>query len=232
VLLFLVAALLASCAKTWGVTFDGNVEPFPDDAIAHGVLTADSADSYAYTRSGPVLAVTGLPTNASSNLRHLFWPAAAPSAADGQSCATWTEPTDPGNLQQGAALRVLTDADGNVLRAVTVTKNIFYGVWWVFNVAVWDTTLEEPRTGIAQVDMVTVVGGQPYPWHLCARTVGAVLTMKVWAGDDPEPAWGDDSHGGSVTLPPEWVYPGKAGWYIGHLEPGGRASFTNLRTWA
>lgn len=223
--------LLIGCDKRWVVTVDVGARALPKDAIAHALLTPDGDDSYAYRRSGPDLRVTPLPTNTSSNLRNLFWPASAPSTTDGGSCSTWTSQSDGTYIQQGTALRVRTDADGDVARAITVTKNIAYGVIWVFNVALWDTSKSTPRTGIAQVNLKAVAAGKPYPWHLCARAIGTTVTLKVWVGDEPEPEWGDLSHGGSTTVPQEWVYPGMAGWYIGHLPPGGFAAFSDLETW-
>lgn len=69
------------------------------------------------------------------------------------------------------------------------------------------------------------------PWHVCVRTIGIALDLEVWRADEPEPAWGETSHAGSVTLPENAVYPGATGWYIGHLSAGARAEFTDLRTW-
>jgi hypothetical protein len=226
-----LAVLMIACDKRWVVSLDHGTAALPDDAIAHALLTSDGDDSYVYEGSGPELRVSAPSTNSSSNLRNLFWPASAPSATDGGSCSTWAGETDDTYIQQGTALRVQTDADGKVMRAVTVTKNIAYGVIWVFNVTLWDTSSRSPRTGVAQVNLKAIVAGKPFPWHLCARAIGTAVTLKVWAGDEPEPEWGDLSHGGSATLPSEWVYPGKAGWYIGHLPPGGFASFSNLETW-
>ena len=149
---------------------------------------------------------------------------------DGQSCATWSAQPEKGNTQQGAALRITTNSTG-VSRAITVTKNIMFGATWMFNVHVWDTSKRPANTGIGSADMRSVVRGKPLPWHLCARTRNNLLEMKVWTGSEPEPPWEDGSHTRSFRLASDWVYPGRTGWYIGHVPPGGSAGFTNLKTW-
>ena len=54
----------------------------------------------------------------------------------------------------------------------------------------------------------------------------------MWTASDAfEPAWGDPTHGGSVQLPAGWSAPGKAGWFIGHIQPNNTAVFTNLATY-
>jgi hypothetical protein len=221
--------LVASCDPSWVVRSDVDPVTIEDNGIAHVVLTPDGDDSYLYARSGPDLRVSADPSNAAGNLRTVFWRASAPSVTDGQSCATWTAQTEGRNVQQGAALRVSTD-DAGVTRAVTVTKNIYMRFNAMFNFHVWDTGTFPQSTRVGRVDMAAAVANKPFPWHLCARTTGAVLTMKVWAGDGPEPEWGDASHSASVTLPPEWVYPGTTGWYIGHVPPDGFAAFTDLES--
>jgi hypothetical protein len=225
----LFALLLPACARTWTVTYDGNRGDV-DRTMVQATVTPDGSDRYLIESSGVQVHAAAPRTNTGGNHRAVFWPEASPPVTDGQSCATWTAQSDPRRVQQGAALRIATDEAGRT-RAVTVTKNIWFGITWTFNFHVWDTSRHPPGAQIGNVDMGAVVGGQPLPWHLCARTVGRTLEMKVWTGTEPEPRWGDRSHGGAVTLPDEWVYPGKAGWYIGHLAPGGFADFSNLRTW-
>src|SRR5262249_62418260 len=66
------------------------------------------------------------------------------------------------------------------------------------------------------------------PRDLCARAVGGTVTFEAWVDGQPQPAWGDSSHGGTVSLPGGWVYPGQPGFYIGHLQPGDQAMFSEL----
>ncbi len=226
-----VAASFAAAACVTHVpqlTYDGSGDP----AQRTVVLTPDGFDTYTLTSGSGSARIQARPDNRDTNLREAFWPIDGPEVVDEQSCATWSEATG-GETQQGAVLRLST-AFGRV-RAVTVTKNIwFYGVW-VFNVHVWDTSSLQPFTLVGQVDLRDELypGGvlQPLPWHLCARVIGSVLDLKVWHGGEAEPAWGDGLHGGTVVLPDGWVYPGRAGWYLGHLGAGDVARFDDLRTW-
>jgi hypothetical protein len=226
VLVSFAALLLGGCDKIWVLTYDGA----GDVALVDVVLTSDGDDSYVFEASGRDVRVTAASTNDKANMRALFWPATAPSVTDSQSCATWTGQTEEGSVQQGAALRVRTADDGTT-RAITVTKNIFFGFDSIFNVHVWDTAKNPPSTGVVQLDMIKPLREKPFPWHLCARVIGSVLTIRVWAGDEPEPEWGDGLHDASAALPPGWVYEGRAGWYIGHLPIGGFAGFADLETW-
>lgn len=70
----------------------------------------------------------------------------------------------------------------------------------------------------------------PLPWRACARVEGALVTLKVWPAAVPEPRWDDPKHTGTVRLPDGWEYPGRAGWYVGHLEPGATAGFAVIQT--
>ena len=229
VLLALSTLVLAACARTWAVTYDGNSRG-AERVMSQRMLSADGGDHYVIESSGAQVRASAAPTNTGGNYRTVFWPEGAPSATNSQSCATWTAQSETGHVQQGAALRIATD-DAGVTRAITVTKNVWFGVTWTFNVHVWDTSKRPTGAQVGAVDLGAAVGGKPLPWHLCARTVGTAIEMKVWAGTEPEPSWGDSRHGSSVGLPAEWVYPGRAGWYIGHLPVGGFADFGNLRTW-
>lgn len=222
----LAALLVAGCDK-WIVTYDGT-RAAPE--MVDIVLTPDGTDAYSIESSGVRVQAVALPTNASANLRTAFWPAGAPSVPDSQSCAVWTDQTAGSQTQQGAALRVST-ADGGATRAITVTKNIYGGFVWVFNIHLWDTARNPALTLVKQVNMGDVLHQQPFPWHVCARVVDTEVEMKVWTDAEPEPAWGDTTHGAAVTVGDEWVYPGTAGWFIGHLPPGGTADFAGLQTW-
>ena len=77
----------------------------------------------------------------------------------------------------------------------------------------------------------TVYQTPPLPWRLCARVVGPTLQFKAWslAIDPTEPEWTDPGYGAGFVLPPEWVYPGRAGWYVGHLVSGDQAGYRSLQ---
>ena len=64
---------------------------------------------------------------------------------------------------------------------MTVTKNIFYGAIWDFNVHIWDSSdTTSPFTLISDADLEPTMFFQAYPWRLCARTLGSTLDWKVW----------------------------------------------------
>ncbi len=65
------------------------------------------------------------------------------------------------------------------------------------------------------------------PWRMCARVRDSTLDWKVWPAARSEPAWGDAIFGTTITLPAEWVYAGRPGFYVGHLDTGDDAEFTD-----
>jgi hypothetical protein len=135
--------------------------------------------------------------------------------------------------QQGAVLRARRLPTGD-RRGILVTKNVWLNAHWVFNVHVWDTHWPEVFRPIASFDLGAVFRPNgveaPLPWSLCARVVGNVVSFIAWPTNGPRPAWNDPLHGGSVTLPPGWGEPGRAGWYVGHLRPGEWVGLTDLRS--
>lgn len=223
VALVLVAAACESAVQTYG--------PTDTSGSNQVVLTADGSDHYTFQQVPAGMAVGALDTS-SSNLRDGFWPADNPDVYDSQSCAIWASQSSV-LVQQGALLRITQS--GSRLRAISVTKNIWLGAQWIFNFHVWDTSQSPAYTyiGAADLSKELVHDGvvTPLPWHFCARVIGNTVEFKVWPSIETEPAWGDTTHGGHVTLPAGWNYPGKAGWYIGHLEPNDTATFTDLATW-
>ena len=184
-------------------------------AIGAAVVSRDGADSYTLTTTDSGLHAEALASNTGGNTRIMVWPKGVTSVTDGESCASWTG-RDGEIVQQGAVLRVLRQ--GSRVRAVTVTQNVTF-VQWTFNVHTWDTNrTDAPHRLVGQVvmkDTFFAGGIPPFPWHLCARVVGDVVAFKLWAGDDPEPRWGDRQAGGSVRLPSGWRFRGQTGWYVG-----------------
>jgi hypothetical protein len=202
-------------------------------ALTTRVLTSDGADTANISLADGVVTMSApLTNNSLSNLRTVFWPTGEASAADEQVCATWLDQS--GIVQQGVALRI-NDGPSSI-RALTVTKNVVYGVQWVFNVHTWDTSQLEPFTGIGQYDMSQVVTADnqylPFPWRICARAIGAELTFKVWLPDrEAEPSWSDAIHARTTAVPNDYLSPGTTGWYIGHIAAGGSAHYDSLETW-
>ena len=193
-------------------------------------LTSERADTYDITFPDPERASAHANlANVGGNTRVTFSRPSDGTGTDLESCATWTSDASWHN-QEGAALRVHHVTGG--VKAITVTKNIVYAANWIFNVHVWDTSRSPIATQIAKFDLEPVFFPNqqlvPMPWTLCARVVGSTVSFVVWPTSEPRPAWGDPSHGGSVTLPPGYDDPGAAGWYIGHLDAGDRAELADL----
>ncbi len=225
----LVIALIALGACRQVIVTYPSTDPQPEQT---SLLTPDGTDGYSYASSTGQMRVAALDTNTSSNLRSAFWPADSPLVTDAQTCATWASQSVV-SAQQGAALRIAT-VNGST-RAITVTKNIVFGATWIFNVHTWDTAASPAFQPVGSISLESELWPNgleaALPWKVCVRTIDTTLDLKVWRADEPEPAWGETSHGGSVTLPESAVYPGATGWYIGHLSAGAQAEFTELRTW-
>ena len=238
-----VALMAAACvpAKATSSTPAGPSTPVAaavrnaviDTSLARGVLTSEGADVYNLSRDAAAVTASAPASNTGGNSRLGFWRAPDQDSADQQTCATWTQAPD-GLQQQGAVLRARS-IQGRTT-AITVTHNIYFGAWWVFNVHVMDSAAAAPFHQIGTFDLrevfapgwPDVLQAPPYPWRLCARVVGNVVSFVVWPTSDPKPAWNDARYGGSVTLPAGWSAPGDAGWYIGHLEPGKSSGFGDL----
>jgi hypothetical protein len=201
-----------------------------DPSLEAGFLTTDGGDDYGITVAGGAVTAAAPATNTGGNTRLAFWPADAPETSAQQSCVSWDDGDH--SAQQGIALRVRSTAGRTT--AITVTKNVWAGFFWVFNVHVMDSgNAGQPFTRIGQFsfDRSLLRDGVPAPgpWRLCARVVGEAVSVKVWAADEAEPAWMDGIHGGGVMLPAGWDVPGAAGWYVGHLAPGASTTYTALQ---
>ena len=220
--------LAAACQRVPVRVFD---DSHPSAFNVH-YLTRSGGDTYS-SGTGPGRFTLSAPaTNTGHNTRVLVYPPAQPMASDQVVCATWSSQVGI-NTQQGLALRIRHDLpNGGRWRAVTVMKNILWGAHWQFNVITWDTQggygyRTQGSVGLPQVFWPNQVLA-PLPWRVCAKAEGDIVTIKAWRLSETEPAWGDASHGGSVRLPPGWAFAGKAGWYAGHLPPGGSAALTAL----
>lgn len=216
-----------------------------------GYLTPEGDDTYSLTVEGHghdpsdmVVTASAPATNLGNNTRLAFWRRGGRVSTDQQSCATWANNTSE-LRQPGAALRI--QDHGDRVRAITVTQNVIFGVYWGFNIHVMDSEASPVFTKIGGVILDTFVREGsllPYPWRMCARVVGDVVSFKVWPLIDPEPAWDDPTYGMSVELPDGWRAAegtegsvedagrrgGRPGWYVGHLPPGQSMQFTDLTT--
>jgi hypothetical protein len=212
-----LAAALAAC----------NVIQPLDPSLEAGFLTTDRNDDYGITVVNGDAVSSAPTTNEGGNTRIAFWPAGETQTLDQQSCMSWVE--DDHFSQQGVSLRAKSVSGRTT--AITVTKNIWFLGYWIYNVHVMDSgNTEQPFTQIASFNLSGAVirDGQqaPGPWRLCARVVGDAVEVKVWAADEAEPAWMDGVHGGGVMLPAGWDTTGAPGWYVGHLRPGVSTTYT------
>jgi len=203
------------------------VDPL-DPSLGAGILTPDGHDRYGLTVADGRVTAAAPASNAGSNTRVAFWRMADPATVDHQSCATWVNPRGRFH-QEGAALRVRS-VNGRTT-AITVTNNFVYGTRWVFNVHVMDSGAQPRFRQIGQFDLSQVFRPlPPFPWRMCARVQGGTVSFIVWPLTHAEPSWDDPRYGGSVRLPSGWQAAGRAGWYVGHLEPGDSVRFADLTT--
>jgi len=224
-LAIVLAVVVTACEWTSVLTFDGSSQP----EFNLRYLTRDSVDGFSSAASSNTVVVSAPSTNQGTNTRLLYYPPAQPMSVDQQSCATWSDQSDL-RIQQGLALRVRNDQGR--WRAVTVVKNVVWGANWNMNVLTWDSADPAGWSTRGSVDLARVFWpGQnllALPWRVCARITGDMVTVKGWPATSTEPAWDDATHTGSVHLPEGWTYPGKGGWYVGHIPPGHRTTFTDL----
>jgi hypothetical protein len=226
-----IGAASASVTQPWFPTYDGDASGRP---LRSAYLTRDGADVFTVAKAGAELTMAAPATNTGDNTREVIWPARSLSSRDAQTCATWVSESDD-FVQEGLALRI-RHHDG-ATTAITVTKNIVYGVHWAFNVHAWDSSSESPFTLLGQWDLSAVVldhdgQDQPMPWRVCFRAVGSTVALKIWwPGRMPEPSWSDPDYTRTMTIPATYSHRGHAGWYVGHLRPGMSTEYDGLGTW-
>ena len=198
-------------------------------------LTPYHSDTIKMTAAaGNVYLAAPSTSSTSSYFREVLWSGGSAMSLNQQSCATWVGESDP-NLQEGVALRIVQTPAG--IRAITVTKNVIYGVRWIFNVHTWDTTnAAQPYTQVAQFDMSKIILNDVsrmrfLPWTVCLRAVGATVTFKIWFPlVMSEPTWTDPNYTRVTTVPAPYGVPGLAGWYVGHVPANAYTQYTNLTT--
>lgn len=207
----------------------------PNPTLTTRILTPDGADTYSITQANGTVTTTAPTTNTGSTLRAVFWPTSALDLDNSRVCITWATQSAP-SVQEGTVHHVTVLPDR--VRAVTLTKNVIYDIFWVFNVHVWDTTQNPAFAQVAQFDMIDVMFRpdgtyQLLPWRVCTEMIGATLRFKIWFPNVmAEPAWSDARYARSATVPAGWVTRGKSGGYVGHVPPGGRATYTAWGVWS
>jgi len=205
----------------------GSADNHDEDDVVASLATGDGPLTYEFepTADGNALTVHS-PPGTGRNLRMVWTMSDTPVSRDHQACDTWGV-TDGPITQQGVALRVVEE-DGSVALAICVMKNIWMGGNWIFNAIGFD---HGSFVVLGSVDLSATFGPQglvpELPWRMCARVRDSTLDWKVWPTARREPAWGDAMFGTTTTLPAEWVYAGRPGFYVGHLEMGDDAEFTD-----
>jgi len=226
-----MALLATSCERTEVVLYDRSKTP----NLAMHYVTRDGSDRYTLKLGPGAVRINAPSTNKAtpqgSATRIVIWPPSTKAVTDQQSCASWTDARGT-NVQQGIALRVRID--GSRFRSIVVAKNIVYGANWQLNVYTWDSGRSPYFKVHGAVSLRAPFESndrpRPLPWKVCARVEGRVVRVKGWRSDESEPGWSNPDHTGSVTLPAEWSFAGKAGWYAGHIPPGGTIGMGALRT--
>jgi len=206
--------------------------PAPTPVLKRAVLSSDGA-TYHYRYVEDRLAIRASRSGKEPNRREVLVDKRAPVRHDQLTCATWTRQSS-WRVQPGLAVRVV-DRGGRV-RAVTLTKNIAFGVQTVINVLTWDTARSgEPWHQIGQYDVVDVVARDgkllPLPWRVCMRVAGRRLAFKIWPlGRVPHPSWSDSRYVRRAKVPKAFDIAGRPGWYIGHVPSRGTAGYSDLLT--
>lgn len=128
----LAATIATSCRRVEVPTHTDRSAP----ALAVHPLTHDGTDRFVHREGRGWFRVLASGDNVDRNTRLVLFPPHAPMATDQESCATWTDQTGR-TTQQGLALRVRHDRGR--WRAITITKNVWLGAPWNFNVHTWDS---------------------------------------------------------------------------------------------
>lgn len=233
VILVAATALVATaCQRTEVVLYDASKKP---NLAFHYVTRDNGTDRYGLKLGPGAVRIDAAKSNKAtpegSATRIVIWPPSTQAVTDQQSCASWTDASGTWH-QQGIALRVRIDRSR--FRSIVVAKNIVYGAEWQLNVYTWDSGRSPyfQTHGAVSLRAPFESGNRPraLPWKVCARVEGRVVRVKGWRSNESEPGWTNPSHTGSVTLPASWVFAGKAGWFAGHIPPGGTIGMGALRT--
>ncbi|GAA4740805.1 hypothetical protein GCM10023350_26640 [Nocardioides endophyticus] len=201
-------------------------------ALDRSVLTPDGS-SYHYRYDGDRLAVRASRGGGEPNRREVVVDQQAPVSRDQLSCATWTRQSS-WRVQPGLAVRV--NDTGDRVRAVTLTKNIVFGVQTVINVLTWDTARRgEPWRAVGQYDVARAVVRDGkllrLPWRVCLRVADRRMSFKIWPiGRVDRPGWSERRYVRHARLPRSFDIAGRPGWYVGHVPGGGSAVYRDLRT--
>ncbi len=228
VILAAVFALAAGGCGTRSVSGGGGALP-TGSSTCTGRVTPDCT-GYSYANPAPGAVVVTAPRSSGGNNREFFWDKSGRVDADATVCATFA--TGRGIDQQGIVLR-LHDAPDAGITGITVTRNIWVGVFDVFNFHVWNTE-KGPGSPFTQFGSTTIselpVTPAVYPLNMCARAVTTTdeVQFVVWTKGQSRPRWGNQIQGGEARMPAGAPSTGRGGWFAGHLVPGTSMTYRNL----
>jgi len=197
------------------------------NGLVASLATGDGPQSYEFNEGPDGRSVSvHAPDGTGRNLRMVWRASNVARTLNHQACDTWGTTNGP-IAQQGVALRI-AEAGGSCVRALCVMKNIWNGGNWIFNAIGFSNGSFEVLGTVDLAEAFDPGGIIPsLPWRMCARVQGTSLQWKVWPTARAQPMWEDPKFGTTITLPSVWVYPGRPGFYLGHLEMGDDAAFAD-----
>lgn len=214
--LAVVLALAASCYYgDPGATAD------PDTTWGLIGLTGDGTDTINVHGDLSHVDITAPASNKGGNTR-IGWIVDGVDTTVNETCATFDSHT--GDAAQPG---LVVHFDGG--HAYTATQNI-WGTRQQINVHLWDLAIPTGAPGrFTLVYHFTPPGigdGTVWPLRMCARAVGPFMDVKMWPTGQREPGYGDPEFSGGLLIGAPQA--GRAGWYAGHVEPGGHMGYSDL----
>jgi hypothetical protein len=213
--LIAVAVIVAGC-------YYGDPGATADPGVPWSLIGFTQAGNDTMHVSGDTNAVTvtAPASNREANTR-IGWVVDQGPFERNEVCATWQ--SHSGSIDQPG---LVVHFDGT--HAITVTQNIWMADRSAINVHAWDLSkpVDNGRfTLLKSVHLDGIGDGQGWPLRACARAVGPFLDFKVWPAGWWPPDYGDPAFSsGSLIID----QPGSAGWYAGHVAPGGSMRYTDL----
>lgn len=218
---------LSGCGTSSAINGGGISSPSSSTCT---VRVTPDCSAYTYSNPSPGTEVVTARKSSAGDNREFFWDRAGRSESDQTVCASFA--TGQGTDQQGVVLRLRRSPNGKI-EAITVTRNIWLGVFNVFNFHVWNTGAD-PSSPFAQFGSVVIselpIRPAIYPLNMCARTVSAtdIVQFVVWTRGQEQPVWGGAAGSGEARIPDDAPSTGRCGWFVGHLIPGTSMTYRRL----
>lgn len=225
-----ITAALVAIAALVGVACEPSLPTQVRSTPYRGTtITEDHGETYRLSARRDGVRITAPWANQHTNLRIAVVKDGAPKTRNQQACMTWAGSTD--RLTQAGVVLRSRNLDGR-MTAIMVTNNIIYRWRGAFNVHLADSAAPNPLVKVAGANLPAFLDPAPLPWRICARVNGTTVELKAWSIPvEPRiPRWGDPRYGYAIEIPPDWVYRGQPGAYIGHLTPRETTMVSMLRT--